>query len=120
MIDPRDFGLDNLPFGIVSDARDGRKRAAVAFEDTVIDLDCLVHDGVLDAESLLGAASLNDFLGEGLAKWRDVRARLRHLLGDDALARRRYRNLCYINSESRPRCHHPHITARRAERKRRE
>jgi fumarylacetoacetase len=82
--DPRDFGIDNLPLGIVSDAGDDRKHAAVAFEDSVIDLDCLVHDGVLDAESLLGAASLNDFLGEGLAKWRAVRARLQHLLGDAA------------------------------------
>jgi fumarylacetoacetase len=84
--DPRDFGLDNLPFGIVSDARDDRKRAAVAFEDNVIDLDCLVHDGVLDADALLGAESLNDFLGEGLAAWRAVRARLQHLLGDAASA----------------------------------
>ena len=84
MIDPRDYGLDNLPFGIVSDARDGRKRAAVAFEDKVIDLDCLVHDGVLDADSLLGATALNDFLGEGLATWRAVRARLQRLLGADA------------------------------------
>ena len=84
MIDPRDYGLDNLPFGIVSDARDDRKRAAAAFEDKVIDLDCLVHDGVLDAESLLGATSLNDFLGEGLETWRTVRARLQHLLGDAA------------------------------------
>jgi fumarylacetoacetase len=84
VIDPRDYGVDNLPFGIVSDARDGRKRAAVAFEDKVIDLDCLVHDGVLDAESLLGASSLNDFLGEGLATWRAVRARLQHLLGGAA------------------------------------
>ncbi len=84
MIDPRDYGLDNLPFGIVSDARDGRKRAAVAFEEKVVDLDCLVHDGLLDADSLLGATALNDFLGEGLATWRAVRARLQHLLGADA------------------------------------
>jgi fumarylacetoacetase len=86
VIDPRDYGLDNLPLGIVSDARDGRKRAAVAFEETVIDLDCLVHDGVLDADALLGAESLNDFLGEGLAAWRAVRARLQHLLGPGATA----------------------------------
>jgi fumarylacetoacetase len=84
VIDPRDYGLDNLPLGIVSDARDGRKRAAVAFEDKVVDLDCLVHDGVLDADALLGATSLNDFLGEGLATWRAVRARLQHLLSADA------------------------------------
>src|SRR6202011_728426 len=76
-----------LRFGIVSDAADGAdggKHAAVAFEDKVIDLDCLVHDGVLDAESLLGATSLNDFLGEGLPTWRAVRARLQHLLGGAA------------------------------------
>jgi fumarylacetoacetase len=87
VIDPRDYGLDNLPFGIVSHTAggaDGRKHAAVAFEDTVVDLDCLVHDGVLDADSLLGATSLNDFLGEGLATWRAVRARLQHLLSDAA------------------------------------
>ena len=84
MIDPRDYGLDNLPFGIVSDARGGHKHAAVAFEDKVVDLDCLVHDGMLDADSLLGAATLNDFLGEGLDTWRAVRARLRHLLSDAA------------------------------------
>jgi fumarylacetoacetase len=87
VIDPRDYGLDNLPFGIVShtaDGADARKHAAVAFEDTVVDLDCLVHDGVLDADSLLGATSLNDFLGEGLATWRAVRARLQHLLSDAA------------------------------------
>jgi fumarylacetoacetase len=89
VIDPLDYGLDNLPFGIVSDARDGRdgpRHAAVAFGDNVIDLDCLVHDGVLDAESLLGATSLNDFLGEGLDTWRAVRARLQHLLGENASA----------------------------------
>ncbi|HEY0381338.1 MAG TPA: fumarylacetoacetase [Candidatus Elarobacter sp.] len=89
MIDPLDYGIDNLPFGIVSDARDGRdgrRHAAVAFGDSVIDLDCLVHDGILDAESLLGATSLNDFLGEGLGAWRAVRARLQHLLGENANA----------------------------------
>lgn len=86
MIDPADYGLDNLPFGIVSDARDGERRPAVAFRDTIVDLDCLVHRGVLDAESLLGATTLNAFLGEGLATWRAVRARLQHLLGDVASA----------------------------------
>jgi len=84
MIDPLDYGLDNLPFGIVSDGRDGDWHAAVAFRDNVVDLDGLVHDGILDAESLLGATSLNDFLGEGLGTWRAVRARLKHLLGENA------------------------------------
>ncbi|MDB5071020.1 MAG: fumarylacetoacetase [Candidatus Eremiobacteraeota bacterium] len=84
MTDPAGYGIDNLPFGIISDARDEEKRPAVAFEDNVIDLDCLVHRGALDAESLLGATTLNAFLAEGRATWRAVRARLQHLLGDAA------------------------------------
>jgi fumarylacetoacetase len=80
VIDPGDYGIDNLPFGIISDERHPGKRPAVAFEDKVVDLDALVHGGCLDAESLLGAETLNDFLGEGLSTWRAVRARLRHLL----------------------------------------
>ena len=84
MIDPRDYGIDNLPFGIITDARSDEKRPAVAFEDTVIDLDCLVHQGALDAESLLGAPSLNAFLAEGRARWTAVRTRLRHVLGPSA------------------------------------
>jgi fumarylacetoacetase len=86
VIDAAGYGIDNLPFGIVSDSRDGEKRPAVAFEDKVIDLDCLVHRGVLDAEPLLGATTLNAFLAEGAAAWRAVRARLQHLLGASASA----------------------------------
>jgi fumarylacetoacetase len=82
--DPADYGIENLPFGIVSDAGDPEPRPAVAFRDTVIDLDCLVHQGALDEESLLGAPSLNAFLGRGLPAWRAVRARLQHLLGAEA------------------------------------
>jgi fumarylacetoacetase len=80
VIDPGDYGIDNLPFGIISDERHPERRPAVAFEDKVVDLDALVHGGCLDAESLLGAATLNDFLAQGPAAWRAVRARLRHLL----------------------------------------
>jgi len=80
VIDPGDYGIDNLPFGIISDEGHALKRPAVAFEHKVVDLDALVHSGRLDAESLLGAATLNDFLAEGPAVWRAVRARLRHLL----------------------------------------
>jgi len=84
VIDPRDYGPDNLPFGIVSDANDGRLRPAVAYGDQVIDLDALVGRALLDAESLRGATTLNDFLGAGLETWRAVRARLQHLLGSSA------------------------------------
>lgn len=86
MIDPSDYGPDNLPFGIVSDARDERPRPAVAYGDRVIDLDALVGRTLLDAESLRGATTLNDFLAAGLDTWRAVRARLQHLLGGAASA----------------------------------
>ncbi len=89
MIEPADYGLDNLPFGIFSDAGSGRKRAGVAFGDGVIDLDRLVGAGLLDAESLRGATTLNDFFGAGLATWRAVRARVRSLLASDAPAEER-------------------------------
>ncbi|MBV9440617.1 MAG: fumarylacetoacetase [Candidatus Eremiobacteraeota bacterium] len=82
-MDPRDFGLDNLPFGMVS-ASDGRKRAAVAFEGSIVDLGELVHRGFLDEESLLGAETLNAFLACGPGAWRAVRTRLQQLLGPGA------------------------------------
>ena len=91
MIDPRDYGLDNLPFGIFSGPRNDRKRPAVAFENSVVDLDALVGDKLLDAAQLRGASALNDFLAAGLATWRAVRARLQYLLGDAATADERAR-----------------------------
>jgi len=39
---------------------------------------------LLDAESLRGATTLNDFLSAGLPAWRAVRARLRQLIGPEA------------------------------------
>ena len=91
MIDPADYGIDNLPFGIVSTANDDRKRAAVAFENSVVDLDALVRDTLLDAEMLRGTATLNDFLAAGLDTWRAVRARLQHLLSSAATSDERSR-----------------------------
>ena len=84
MIDPRDFGLDNLPFGIVSHGDDVRRRPAVAFGDQVVDLDALVDALLLDEETLRDETTLNAFLARGLDVWRNVRARLQHLLGPDA------------------------------------
>ena len=86
MTDARDFGIDNLPFGIITDTRSDERRPAVAFEDKIIDVDCLVHQGALDAESLLGTPTLNVFLSEGRDRWTAVRTRLQHLLGPSASA----------------------------------
>jgi len=88
VIDPEDYGLDNLPYGIFSDAS-GRKRPAVAFADRVIDLDALVGANLLDEESLRGAETLNAFLARGRSAWTAVRARLQQLLGAPADVRER-------------------------------
>ncbi|HEY4439512.1 MAG TPA: fumarylacetoacetase [Candidatus Elarobacter sp.] len=83
MIDPRDFGLANLPLGIISD-HTGRKRAAVAFENRCVDLDMLAGANIIGEDSLRGAETLNAFLGRGRSAWTALRARLQHLLGPDA------------------------------------
>jgi len=88
VIDPADYGLDNLPIGIVAD-REGRVFPAVAFGGGVVDLDALVAAKLLDEESLRGASTLNAFLGRGRAAWSALRARLQHLLGPDATADQR-------------------------------
>jgi fumarylacetoacetase len=85
VIDPADYGLDNLPIGIVADAS-GRVFPAVAFADGVVDLDALVGAKLLDEETLRRAATLNAFLGRGRAAWSALRARLQHLLGPRATA----------------------------------
>ena len=85
MIDPADYGLDNLPLGIVAD-RSGRVFPAVAFADGVVDLDALVGAKLLDEETLRGTNTLNAFLGRGRATWSALRARLQLLLGPDASA----------------------------------
>ncbi|HTW85025.1 MAG TPA: fumarylacetoacetase [Candidatus Sulfotelmatobacter sp.] len=87
MIDPADYGLDNLPFGVVE--YDDRVFPAVAFEDRVVDLDALVGANVLDEESLRGASTLNAFLGRGHSVWSAVRARLQQLLGPAAAGHER-------------------------------
>jgi fumarylacetoacetase len=83
VIDPADYGLDNLPFGIVAVDED-RLVPAVAFEDRIVDLDALVGAKQLDEESLRGATTLNAFLGRGHSVWSAVRTRLQALLGPDA------------------------------------
>jgi fumarylacetoacetase len=83
VIDPADYGLDNLPFGMV-EADDERRFPAVAFEDRVVDLSTLVGAKLLDEETLRDVTTLNAFLERGHLAWQDVRARLQQLLGPGA------------------------------------
>ncbi|MEO9138155.1 MAG: fumarylacetoacetate hydrolase family protein [Jatrophihabitans sp.] len=62
------FGIDNLPYGSVI-AADGRRFAAVRFEDSVLDL------GAINAE-LFAEGTLDSFLATGPDGWDDVRGRV--------------------------------------------
>ncbi|GAA5239295.1 hypothetical protein BMMON2_21170 [Burkholderia mallei] len=45
-----DFPIQNLPFGIFSDARDASRRAGVALGDQIIDLAALARAGLLTVD----------------------------------------------------------------------
>jgi fumarylacetoacetase len=72
------FGLDNLPFGVLSTTPDGPRRVGVAVGDLVVDVSRLD----LPAADDLGTPTLNAFLARGPAVWAAVRSRLQALLTD--------------------------------------
>jgi fumarylacetoacetase len=99
-----DFAIQNLPFGIFSDAVNPARRAGVAIGDSIVDLAVLESAGLI---VLPGAASapastqaqasvthsgnasvfardtLNDFIALGRDAWRSVRIQLSALLARD-------------------------------------
>ena len=92
-----DFLIQNLPFGIFSDARNAQKRAGVAIGDCVADLAVLASAGLLTVPAdVFERAALNDFIALGRDAWRSVRVQLSTLfardtatLRDDAALRER-------------------------------
>ena len=71
------FGLDNLPYGVFSDAS-GRRRTGVAIGDDVLDLAAATGDEVH------ATGTLNAFLARGPRAWADLRAQLTAWLTDEA------------------------------------
>ncbi|AQG97853.1 fumarylacetoacetase [Burkholderia sp. KK1] len=91
-----DFPIQNLPFGIFSDAVNPQARAGVAIGDWIADLAALERAGLVDAQGTFDRPRLNDFIALGQTTWRDVRMALSALLAegnaalrDDADLRRR-------------------------------
>ncbi|SAK52494.1 fumarylacetoacetase [Caballeronia catudaia] len=91
-----DFPIQNLPFGIFSDAVNARPRAGVAIGDWIADLAALEDARLIDGHGTFSASRLNDFIALGQQTWRDVRIALSALLAqgnatlrDDAGLRRR-------------------------------
>lgn len=78
-----DFPIQNLPFGIFSDARHAMPRAGVAIGDLIVDLAALRSAGhlAIDAgEDVFVQPSLNAFISLGRDAWRSVRIQLSALL----------------------------------------
>jgi fumarylacetoacetase len=66
------FGVANLPYGVFEAG--GRSRVGVRVGDSVLDLAAVLDDPVF------AGPSLNAFMAQGRARWRDVRARITDLL----------------------------------------
>lgn len=82
-----DFSIQNLPFGIFSDARNGGPRAGVAIGDAIVDLAALQAAGLLTLEphdcvpaDVFARTALNAFIALGPDAWRSVRVQLSQLL----------------------------------------
>ena len=76
-----DFSIQNLPFGVFSDAANPSLRVGVAIGDSIVDLSVLAREGLLKQDaSLFTQASLNAFVAKGRAQWRALRLRLSALL----------------------------------------
>jgi fumarylacetoacetase len=72
------FPLENLPYGVFSPAGRpaGEARVGVAVGDQVLDLAPLLDD------DRLASPSLAPLMAQGPAAWREVRSRIRDVLGD--------------------------------------
>jgi fumarylacetoacetase len=71
------FGIHNLPYGVFSTAPDGRdRRVGVAYGEHVLDLAAIGDRMRLPAAGLFAEESLNRFMAQGPAVWREVRERI--------------------------------------------
>lgn len=75
--DGTDFPLENLPYGVVVPRAGGPARVGVAIGDQVLDLAEAL------GEEVFARPSLNAFMAQGRARWRQVRARIVELLTDE-------------------------------------
>lgn len=86
-----DFPIQNLPFGIFSDAKQPARRAGVALGDQIVDLAALARVGLVTLPAgtdVFAAPTLNPFIALGRDAWRSVRVQLSVLFSrDDARLR---------------------------------
>jgi fumarylacetoacetase len=75
------FPIQNLPYGVFSQGSNER-HIGVAIGDVVLDLTLLQRKGVL-AGTYFQTTSLNQFMKQGRAEWKKVRAALQDILSTD-------------------------------------
>lgn len=77
-----DFSIHNLPYGIFSDTKDGKRRAGVAIGEHVLDLAVLEAEGLLSLAggSYFDQPTLNAFIDSGRDNWTQARTTIQTLL----------------------------------------
>lgn len=77
-----DFSIHNLPYGIFSDTKDGKRRAGVAIGEQVLDLAVLEAEGLLSLAggSYFDQPTLNAFIDSGRDNWTQARTTIQTLL----------------------------------------
>src|SRR4051794_23175331 len=82
------FPIQNLPFGVFSTDADPTLRVGVAIGDQILDLAKLENTGLLTADPtgsrVFNRSSLNAFIAQGQAVWRETRASISELLRHDS------------------------------------
>lgn len=78
------FPIQNLPFGVFSDAANSTPRVGVAIGDQVLDLSAVAEAGLLTVDpNIFRQSSLNAFIALGHQIWRSTRASVSALLRHD-------------------------------------
>jgi fumarylacetoacetase len=79
-----DFPIQNLPYGVFSDAKNKRPRIGVAIGDLIVDLSVLESTRLLKPAGAVSRtfdkSSLNAFIALGRGTWREIRRDLTELL----------------------------------------
>ena len=80
-----DFSIHNLPYGIFSDTKEGKRRAGVAIGEHVLDLSVLESEGLLslDGGQYFDQSTLNAFIDSGRDNWTQARTTIQTLLSSD-------------------------------------
>lgn len=80
-----DFSIHNLPYGIFSESKEGKRRAGIAIGDQVLDLSVLEEAGLLQLTGgpYFDKPTLNSFIESGRENWTITRRTVQKLLSAD-------------------------------------